>query len=61
MKKPCMISFISYNSNPYLELDFQKDAGKCDFFLLFFWNVAKAALLFKSPVVAIPILTFFLK
>ena len=27
-----MISFISYNFNPYLELDFQNDAGKCDFF-----------------------------
>ena len=56
-----MISFISYNFNPYLELDFQNYAGKYDFFFLFFWNVATAALLFKSPVVVLPILTFFLK
>ena len=27
--------------NPYFELDFQNDPGKCDFFSLFFWNSAK--------------------
>ena len=52
---PCMISFISQSFNSYFELDFQKDAEKCDFFSLFYWNVTKAALLFKSIGVVLPI------
>ena len=41
--------------NPYLQLDFQKAAGKCDFF-----HVAKAAVLLKSHVTVLRIVTCFL-
>ena len=38
-------------------------AKNCEMWLfsLFFWNVAKSALLFKSPVTVLPIVTCFLK
>ena len=51
-----MYDFIlSYNFYSLFGAEFPKWCRKMRLFSLFFWNVARAALLFKSPVVVLPI------
>ena len=54
-------SIISYSYQPLFGLDFQMENWEMWLFSLFFWNVAKSALLFKSSVTVLPVIICLLK
>ena len=52
---------ISHSYQPLFGLDFQMENWEMWLFSLFFWNVAKSALLFKSSVTVLPVIICLLK